>query len=192
MLTLDGVMVEVMEMSTPEHFKALAHPMRHRLLFALSEQPATLSQLAETLGSHKGNVAHHLKVLVAAGLAVPAGTRRVRGGTEQYYQRTARRLSYGGPEASGATTAAFQAIGAEVAQADADAFTVLRTIRLSAAEAAHVTAVLRDLSEMDEVADQDQPRYRMVLGLYRPGGPERSPADGEAPESFGRAHGDQS
>ena len=51
-----------------EQFKALSHPMRHRLLFALGQGQATISQLAAALGSNKGNIAHHLKVLREAGL----------------------------------------------------------------------------------------------------------------------------
>jgi DNA-binding transcriptional ArsR family regulator len=50
--------------TTPEQFKALGHPMRHRLLFALGRDEATISQLAATLGSNKGNISHHLRVLV--------------------------------------------------------------------------------------------------------------------------------
>ena len=35
-----------MPISSPAQFKALGHPMRHRLLFALGQEPATISQLA--------------------------------------------------------------------------------------------------------------------------------------------------
>ena len=85
---------DVAAVTTPEQFKALGHPMRHRLLFALGQGEATISQLAAALGSNKGNIAHHLKVLADAGLVRPAGTRQVRGGTEQYYQRASRGLTY--------------------------------------------------------------------------------------------------
>lgn len=80
--------------TTPEQFKALGHPTRHRLLFALGRGEATISQLAATLGSNKGNVSHHLKVLARAGLVQAASTRTVRGGTEQYYRRAFTRLAY--------------------------------------------------------------------------------------------------
>ncbi|CAM5610189.1 hypothetical protein SVIOM74S_07164 [Streptomyces violarus] len=49
-----------------------------------SHRPATTSQLAAQLDAKKGNVAHHLKVLREAALVHIAGTRQVRGGTEQY------------------------------------------------------------------------------------------------------------
>ena len=40
---------DVAEVTTPQQFKALGHPMRHRLLFALAQGEATISQLAATL-----------------------------------------------------------------------------------------------------------------------------------------------
>src|SRR6185436_282372 len=113
---------DVAAVNTPEQFKALGHPMRHRLLFALGQEPATISQLAAALGSNKGNVAHHLKVLADAGLVRSAGTRQVRGGTEQYYSRAARKLSF---DDAPTTEVAFRALAAEIAAAEPDPFLVL-------------------------------------------------------------------
>ena len=152
--------------STPAQFKALGHPMRHRLLLALGQEPATISQLAAALGSNKGNIAHHLKVLADAGLVRSAGTRQVRGGTEQYYSRAARKLSF---DDAPTTEVAFRALAAEIAAAEPDPFLVLRTIRLSPARAEELAATLRELSEQAEDG-RGQPRYGMVLGLYRPAG----------------------
>ena len=70
--------------ATPEHFKALGHPMRHRLLFALGQDQATISQLAAALGSNKGTIAHHLKVLAGrawSGSQAPAGCAAERSST---------------------------------------------------------------------------------------------------------------
>ena len=83
---------EQLTVTSAEQYRALGHPLRHRLLFALGQHPATISQLAVVLGRHKGNIAHHLKVLRQAGRGAVTETRQVRGGTEQYYQRSARRL----------------------------------------------------------------------------------------------------
>ena len=155
-----------MPVTTPEQFKALGHPMRHRLLFALSQGDATISQLAARLGSNKGNVAHHLKVLADAGLVRLAGTRQVRGGTEQYYQRAVRILSY---DDAATTEVAFRAIAAEIAGAEPEPFLVHRNLRLTAAHAAQILALLRDIAGSD--ADDEDPAagYSLLLGFYRPG-----------------------
>jgi DNA-binding transcriptional ArsR family regulator len=150
--------------TTPEQFKALGHPMRHRLLFALGQGQATISQLATALGSNKGNIAHHLKVLAGAGLVLPAGTRQVRGGTEQYYRRAARALKF---DDAATTEVAFRALAGEFAAAEPEPFLALRTLRLTAERAEQLAATLRDLADLAEDA-ADQPRYGLLLGLYQP------------------------
>ena len=155
---------DVAAVATPQQFKALGHPMRHRLLFALGQGEATISQLAATLGSNKGNIAHHLKVLTDAGLALPAGTRRVRGGTEQYYRRAHRALKF---HDAAITQVAFSAIAAEIAAAEPEPFLILRTLRLNPRHVEQIAAALHDLAdEKDDAADD--PRYGLLLGLYQP------------------------
>ena len=156
---------EVVSVATPEQYKALGHPLRHRLLFALSQREATISQLAGDVGGSKGNVAHHLKVLASAGLVQIASTRTVRGGTERYYRRCSPALEF-----SDAATieASFRALAAEIAAAQPEPLLTLRTLRLTTEHAARLTATLSDLaSEIDDGGDQ--PRYGLLLGLYRPG-----------------------
>lgn len=140
-------------------FKALGHPMRHRLLAALDRGEATISQLAAALDSNKGNVAHHLRVLADAGLVEPAGTRQVRGGTEQYYRRVADDLD--ASDAAAAETA-FSARAAT----DPRAFLAKRTLRLSPRHAERLTAVLRDLASQTD--DSDGEPYSLLLGLCQP------------------------
>jgi DNA-binding transcriptional ArsR family regulator len=154
--------------TTPEQFKALGHPMRHRLLFALGQGEATISQLATTLGSNKGNISHHLKVLAGAGLVEAAGTRTVRGGTEQYYRRAFVRLTY---DDAASTEAAFRALAAEIAAAEPGPFMVLRGLRLSPEHAQQLTATLHDLAEQADDGG-DHPRYGLLLSLYQPSQPE--------------------
>ena len=104
-----------------------------KLLFALGQHAATISQLAAALGSNKGNIAHHLKVLRAAGLVRVAETRQVRGGTEQYYQRTARRLQSAGDERTSQTAVFFQAVSShEIAAATEESVLVLRNALVKA------------------------------------------------------------
>jgi DNA-binding transcriptional ArsR family regulator len=155
---------DVAAVTTPEQFKALGHPMRHRMLFALGQGEATISQLAVALGSNKGNIAHHLRVLADAGLVRPAGTRQVRGGTEQYYRRATPGLKY---DDAATTEVALQALAAEIAAAEPGPFLVLRTLRLTPGHAEQLAATLRDLADQAEDAG-DQPRYGLLLGLYQP------------------------
>jgi DNA-binding transcriptional ArsR family regulator len=166
---------DVAVVATPEQFKALGHPMRHRLLFALAQGEATISQLAVALGSNKGNVAHHLKVLVDAGLVRAAATRTVRGGTEQYYRRASPGLRY---DDAATTQTAFRALAEEIADAQAEPFLVLRTLRLTPAHAEQLTATLREIAS--QAGDEaDQPRYGLLVGLYQPAQPP--PASRPAP-----------
>jgi len=158
---------DVAAIATPQQFKALGHPMRHRLLLTLGQGEATISQLAATLGSNKGNIAHHLKVLTDAGLALPAGTRQVRGGTEQYYRRAHHALQF---HDAAITQVAFSAIAAEIAAAEPEPFLILRTLRLNPRHAEQIAASLRDLADTEDDAD-DNPRYGLLLGLYQPGQP---------------------
>lgn len=70
--------------------KALADPTRSTILTLLSEQTASITQLAEAMGRPKGSIGHHVKVLEDAGLIHVVDTRKVRAMTERFYGRTAR------------------------------------------------------------------------------------------------------
>jgi DNA-binding transcriptional ArsR family regulator len=154
-----------MQISSPAQFKAMGHPLRQRLLFALGE-PATISQLAQRLSSAKGNISHHLKVLRDAGLVRSAYTRQVRGGTEQYFQRAAARLDIA-PRAAEPTAAMLGAVAQEIATAADEPLLVLRHVRLSAAQALRLRDTLYALShELDNDAASGS-RYGMVVGLWQ-------------------------
>jgi len=159
---------EVLRVSAPEQFKALAHPLRHRLLFALGQQPATIGQLAGALGGQKGTIAHHLKVLREAGMVHVVETRHVRGGTEQYYQRTARRFDFSAEATAAQTPVLLRAVADEMASGEGEPFLVLRNIRLSQAQVEALTAALTDLSENLVDAGPGEDRYGLLVGLYRP------------------------
>lgn len=156
---------DVQEIGAPEQFAALAHPLRQRLLFALGHRPATISQLAAQLEAKKGNVAHHLKVLREAGLVHVAETRQVRGGTEQYYQRTARRMVVAEPQAAG-TAAMLAAVALELDLSPAETHLTLRHLRLNPAKARELGETLaRMVNEVEENAE-DQPMHGVLVALY--------------------------
>ncbi|MEV6293779.1 winged helix-turn-helix domain-containing protein [Streptomyces sp. NPDC051896] len=157
---------DVLEIGAPEQFAALAHPLRQRLLFALGQRPATVSRLAAQLDAKKGNVAHHLKVLREAGLVHIAETRQVRGGTEQYYQRTARRMLVAEPQAAG-TAAMLAAVAQELDRSPAETHLTLRHLRLSPAKARELGETLTKLVDETEENTEDQPVHGVLVALYQ-------------------------
>jgi DNA-binding transcriptional ArsR family regulator len=74
----------------PKQLRALANDFRARLVSLLRERAASTTELATALGTPKGTVGHHLKVLERAGLVRVVRTRKVRALTEKYYGRVAR------------------------------------------------------------------------------------------------------
>ena len=158
---------DVLDVTDTDQLRALGHPARMRLLLSLGDDGATVSQLATRLGTNKGNVAHHLAVLERAGLVRRGRTRTVRGGTEQYFERVARRIRTPGGVASGHTAALLQTVADEVDAAPADPLLHLRRLRMTpqqaAALAAHLDRLVADLPE-GRVSD---PRHSVLVGVYR-------------------------
>jgi DNA-binding transcriptional ArsR family regulator len=73
---------------------AYSHPLRRRLLDALSvDDAATASMLAEATGQAVGNVSHHLKVLAAAQL-IEEAPELARDRRERWWRRTSRGLRW--------------------------------------------------------------------------------------------------
>lgn len=70
----------------PRLVKALAHPLRIRVLAMLQERPASPVMLARLLDASLGRVAHHVRVLHELGLLELVGTRQRRGATEHIYR----------------------------------------------------------------------------------------------------------
>ncbi|WP_405913620.1 winged helix-turn-helix domain-containing protein [Streptomyces sp. NBC_00963] len=157
---------DVQEIGAPEQFAALAHPLRQRLLFALGHRPATTSRLAAQLDAKKGNVAHHLKVLREAGLVHIAETRQVRGGTEQYYQRTARHMVVAEPRAAG-TAAMLAAVAQELDRSPSETHLALRHLRLSPGKARELGEALAELVDGAEEDTEDQPVHGVLVALYQ-------------------------
>src|SRR5258705_9574845 len=75
--------------------RAIADPLRLTLLDLVLERAATVTELAAAVGRPKSTVAHHVNVLVDAGLLRVVRTRRVRAIEERYYGRTARLFRVG-------------------------------------------------------------------------------------------------
>lgn len=83
-----------LRITTEQQFKAVADPVRSRILGIIQSQPATAKQIAGRLGIAPGTIGHHLQVLEAAGLAQVVARRQVRGTVAKYYTRTARIFNF--------------------------------------------------------------------------------------------------
>ena len=79
-------MKPITDIDDPRYLKALAHPLRIRILAMLSERAASPVQLAAKLDATLGTVAYHVRTLHTLGLLELVDTRQRRGATEHYYR----------------------------------------------------------------------------------------------------------
>jgi len=76
-----------------EQVKALAHPLRMRIIEALAaSEPMTTKQVAKSLGEKPTRLYHHVDLLEKTGLIRLTHTRQNRGATEKYYEAIARQF----------------------------------------------------------------------------------------------------
>jgi hypothetical protein len=135
---------------TPEQREAMRHSTRHRITLALARE----------LRINKGNVAHHVAVLERVGLVEQAGRITGRGGTGMLYRSAPLRL--GG---RGATAGMLQTVSDGVL-ADDGAFAMLRSVRLTPAQARSVAERVEQLL-LDLPAQQNAPRHGIFITVFR-------------------------
>ena len=81
---------DVYTVEDPAQLRALADPLRAKIVTLLRQRAASTTELAGVLQAPKGTVGHHVKVLEKAGLIRVVRTRKVRALTEKFYGRVAR------------------------------------------------------------------------------------------------------
>ncbi|MFJ6665098.1 ArsR/SmtB family transcription factor [Streptomyces sp. NPDC091383] len=164
-----------------EQFKALGHPIRHRMVNLLRQRPATLRQLAGALGMSKGTIGYHVRVLREAGLVRLAETRQVRGGTEQYFALVSRTFTMRPEGTGGAEFLIRAALGEMVPGEPGQASdTMLRHLWLSDAEAHALEERLRALAEGPHPADPAHGApYGLLISLFRADVPSLPPDDAD-------------
>lgn len=170
----DYELPDTVEAATPEQLRAIADPLRSTILDLVLERAATVAELAGAVGRPKGTVAHHVKVLVEAGMLRVVRTRRVRAIDERFYGRTGRTINVGVVRRPGDTTtpvcinelsvAATESVPAHEADR---LYTTLRHARIPAASASQfwrrVEALIREFSELPRSGDTV---YGLAAGLY--------------------------
>jgi DNA-binding transcriptional ArsR family regulator len=107
-----------LELTTHAQLRAIADPTRDMILDLLLERAATVGELAAAVDRPKSTVAHHVGVLVDAGMLRVVRTRRVRAIDERYYGRTARLMMVGVVNRPGDDALAVHANSLSVAAAE--------------------------------------------------------------------------
>jgi len=87
---------EVYNLETVEQLRAIADPLRLRIVDALSQRALTATMLGETLGLPANKAHYHARELEKAGLAHIVETREKGGILEKYYRAVARSLNVPG------------------------------------------------------------------------------------------------
>jgi DNA-binding transcriptional ArsR family regulator len=165
---------DTVEVSTPTQLRAIADPLRATILDLVLERAATVAELATAVGRPKGTVAHHVKVLLEAGMLRVVRTRRVRAIDERYYGRSGRTIHVGVIRRPGDTSTPVCINGLSVAAAESVAaheadtlYTSMRHARIPKESAAQfwrrVEALIREFTELPRSGDTV---YGFVAGLY--------------------------
>jgi DNA-binding transcriptional ArsR family regulator len=181
----DYELADRIALTSPEQVKALSHTLRTTILHLLHERAATVSELARAVGRPKSTVAHHVSVLVDAGLLQVVRTRRVRAIDERFYGRTARLFyvsverSADGDElprdfndfevAAGESAAAFR---------DGKLWGFIRHARISEAQASEFWERMAELvAEFDRLPRSGGTMYGFAVGVYPTDQPTLPPAE---------------
>ena len=161
--------------TSPAQLRAIADPLRATILDLLLERAATVAELAAAVQRPKSTVAHHVNVLLEAGMLRVVRTRRVRAIDERYYGRTARVFYVGVVNRPGEDPTTVHANALSVAAAEsvpaheADQLrTILRHARIPAERAAEfwervVDALTREFAQQPRSGDTV---YGFAAGLY--------------------------
>jgi DNA-binding transcriptional ArsR family regulator len=165
--------------TAPRQLRALADPLRATILDLLLERAATVAELAAAVGRPKSTVAHHVNVLVDAGMLRVVRTRRVRAVDERFYGRTARTFYVGVVDRPGEDPTTVHANALSVAAAESlpaheadDLRTILRHARIAPDQAADfwekVLVLSREFAALPRSGDTV---YGFAAGLYPTGFP---------------------
>jgi DNA-binding transcriptional ArsR family regulator len=176
--------------TAPKQLRAMGDALRSTILDLLLERAATVAELATAVGRPKSTVAHHVNVLLDAGMLRVVRTRRVRAVDERYYGRTARTFYVGVVNLPADDLAAICVNGLSVAAAESvpaheidQLRSILRHARIPRERTAEfwdrVLDLSREFSAMPRAGDKV---YGFVAGLYPTDYPSLpDPADPDAP-----------
>jgi DNA-binding transcriptional ArsR family regulator len=163
--------------------RALAHPLRLRILRLCLDEALTNKELAAALGERPATVLHHVRTLVATGfLAEEPWRRGPRGSTEKPYRATGKsgQLDHAMPGDAN-LKAVFEAVAAEIDEAGPDAVVegVRMPVRLGPGQLDELVGRIRALiasypgaEQYIGTGDAEGDPYALLMVLHR----RRAPA----------------
>jgi DNA-binding transcriptional ArsR family regulator len=170
----DYELADTVEVSTPSQLRAIADPLRSTILDLVLERAATVAELAAAVERPKSTVAHHVNVLLEAGMLRVVRTRRVRAIDERYYGRTGRTIYVSVVRRPEDATAPVCINGLAVAAAESASaheadtlYSTVRHARIPANVAAQfwrqVDALIREFTELPRAGETV---FGFAAGLY--------------------------
>ncbi len=157
--------------ATPDEAKALANPIRLRILRLCLDEALTNKEIAERLGRDPGTTLHHVRLLVETGFLAPGTVRRGRrGAVERPYRATGKSWTLDVGDLPQGTLAIVDAFRAEIAAVPASDIVTLGRLGV------RLTPVVRDDFEkrlavlVEELHAADDPAgepYGLLVGLHR-------------------------
>lgn len=161
--------------ATPEEFKAMAHPLRLRILRLCLHEALTNKQIADRLHADPATTLHHVRLLLSTGFLAEESVRSgSRGALEKPYRATGKswvlKVSRREDQAQGGL-AVLDALRGELADTDPDGILEYARLGIKMNEAslaelqARVQALILELSERDD--DPDGAAYGFFVTLHR-------------------------
>lgn len=158
--------------ATHDEARALAHPLRLRIIRLLYDGPMSNRELAARLDQQPATVLHHVRTLVRTAFITPAGERPgARGTTEKLYASTGKSwtISVGDEGLDAASQrAAIDAFVAEVEEAGDDVYDARLALRISPTRLEALKARVGAL--LDELAFDDDPdgeKWAIFVAIHR-------------------------
>jgi DNA-binding transcriptional ArsR family regulator len=173
--------------ATAAEAKALAHPLRMRILRLCLDRSLTNKQLAEWLGKDPGTVLHHVRTLVKTGFLVPDEVRPgEKGALEKPYRATGKSWTLSleeSPVPEGIDAQAMlEAFQAELAEAGPGAAAGFNRLALTLNTASRQELESRVLAILDEFVtrppDPDGEPYGLLFAMHRRRSPGQDPGSG--------------
>jgi predicted ArsR family transcriptional regulator len=181
--------------ATPEEARALAHPLRLRILRLCLDEALTNKQLAGRLGKDPGTVLHHVRTLVATGFLAAEEVRQGESGAlEKPYRSTGKSWTLDvGEDTAGEASAAeamLEAFLAEFREAGPGAARTFSRLALTLDEGSFQELQDRLQALLDEFVDRspepDGEPYGMLAVIHRRAvGQAASPEAAQVPGSGG-------